>query len=612
MGGFYSGMHFKGIDYNSFVPHSEINFAPIAWIYQSLEVKPMGLATVDYPPSKLEKDLIQLDDFILPETQKIASTKVPNKSNIDELEILLSEVSTKESLDDYKIASINMHQSLVTALNATSMKPEAVTISASSAEILNKDQLLLDVSEKAVEPVVTNRINLNTHELSIQEKGPIPQVVSDLAVQNQIGSTLESALLNQHIDNQNILKESIQNQASLNNQKTEISDDEVETQETVSLTANQALNGCKEIEKVKLSKPVDAINGENSQICPMRKTWISKNQSGSGWVKLETEGHFQTLIHYPQANSENVLLLDQNSVALLAIKSGVHFSKNLGMILGTVPQGHKIEFSGRADDVQYLELNSKKYFFLLNVEPGAGVIEVISEKNPSELASVFVPVLEETISYLDIGSPVSKEIDIKVKKESESNKDDLANLTVSLSTQTQLQTLTDASGKAELKEVKVIEGYPIFLDIGSKLNGERSYQYRYELVSKAKDGSYLVKQFSEKKIYNWLKQIQTKINSQSGMIIGSLDRKKIDGFKNHYYVKTSDINEKESLKPKTLTVLWDEKLSDKEPLEGDNPRFLTVQAPEGLTQVNIVNDSNKMLQSSLIPVSPRVINVISE
>jgi hypothetical protein len=96
------------------------------------------------------------------------------------------------------------------------------------------------------------------------------------------------------------------------------------------------------------------------------------------------------------------------------------------------------------------------------------------------------------------------------------------------------------------------------------------------------------------------------------MIIGSLDRKKIDGFKNHYYVKTSDINEKESLKPKTLTVLWDEKLSDKEPLEGDNPRFLTVQAPEGLTQVNIVNDSNKMLQSSLIPVSPRVINVISE
>ncbi len=96
------------------------------------------------------------------------------------------------------------------------------------------------------------------------------------------------------------------------------------------------------------------------------------------------------------------------------------------------------------------------------------------------------------------------------------------------------------------------------------------------------------------------------------MIIGNYNRKKLGGFKNHYFPKAVDLTNDEVSAARTMSILWNEKLSDTEPLEGDNPRFLSIQVEEGLTQLNVVNDHSKIVQSSLIPVSPRVINVISE
>jgi len=294
----------------------------------------------------------------------------------------------------------------------------------------------------------------------------------------------------------------------------------------------------------------------------------------------------------------------------LAIKAGVHITHGTGMILGTLPTGNKIEYSGgSAEEVQYFDLNGKKYFIILNVEPGAGVVGLTSGVDSDIDATVFTPVVSDTITYLDLIEPVLRDISVKVVKEEKTIQEGLL---VAVSTQTQVQAITLSDGSATLKNVKLVPGYPMFVDVSSKYNGEKSYQYRYELKKRTENGVFVLKQYPEKEIHYWLKQVNTQLSDQSAMVFGEFNRKRLDGFKSNYSIQINSFAERSTLNAKTFTILWDEKLSETDPLEGDRPRFLSVQIPEGLAQANLVNEQNQIIQTSLIPVSPRVINVLSE
>ena len=458
-----------------------------------------------------------------------------------------------------------------------------------------------------------------TKQIGVQAVEEVKTVKSSAKSADELlANKIEDQLLEQHIQSYVKKERAVTQQLQKIEKIVEATADEEVPTEAVSWAStveSSPQTDCKLLPKLHLIKPMQGGDVESIQICPEHNTWISKSWNGEGWTKVETEGYFPFLTYYPQINSNKTLLLDQNSVALLAIKSGVHFAKGMGMILGSVPQGYKVEFSGRAEEVEYFELNSKKYFIILNVEPGAGVTELVSEKNQNENATVFTPVLGDVATYLDFAAPVSADLPIKIVKNSNNKKTsdfDVAGLTVGISTQTQIQAITQNNGTTILKNVRMIPGYPVFVDVSSKLKNERSYQYRYQLNKRTRNGVFVLKQYPEKQIYQWLKQIKTNLSDQSAMVFGQLNRKRLDGFKKHYAVKVESITENFGMIAKSYSVLWDEKLSDQEPLEGDHPRYLAVQGPEGLAQAHLVNENNQIIQTSLIPVSPRVINVVSE
>jgi hypothetical protein len=314
----------------------------------------------------------------------------------------------------------------------------------------------------------------------------------------------------------------------------------------------------------------------------------------------------------PAANGGSTVLLDDNALAAISIRSGVHVAKGTGIILGPVPDGYKIEFTGRSEEPEYFESNQKKFFAILNVEPGAGVLEMVSQQSQDQNTTLFVPILDDTVTYVDLIAPVKQDIAVRVVKNMGDVDAEVSGLTVGLSTQNAIQAITQSNGTATLRNIRLVHGFPVYLDVSSKQKTETSYTYRYELKNPDASGVFVLNQIAEKSLYHWLKQVKEGLSDQGGMIVGSYDRKSIDGFRSSYLVKARPLTAKFGLEPLNYSILWDGQISENEPIEGDLPRFMAVQISEGITQVNLDREGSETVRSDLIPVSPRVIHVISQ
>ncbi len=355
----------------------------------------------------------------------------------------------------------------------------------------------------------------------------------------------------------------------------------------------------------------DPRSEEETRICPTHVSWISKSWNQQGWIQVEGPEHRTTLTMHPAPNGGRTLLMDELSLGAITVRSGIQIAKGMGAILGVVPKGYKVEFTGRSEETEYFNANHKAYFLILNAEPGSGVIELIAEQNQNQNTTLFVPILEDVITYLDLVPPTSKDYTVKVVKNATQNDPDVVGLTVGISTQSGIQAITQSTGIAHLTGVRGVKGYPIFVDVSSKTQETPGYPYRYELKNPDDNGVYVVNEIADASLNHWLRQITRGLSDQGAMVVGAVDRTKIDGFKNLYTARVSPINQKFGLDPINYSILWDGALSETEPLEGDLPRFMAVQVSEGLSQVSISDENKQILHTDLIPVSPRVIHVVS-
>lgn len=349
----------------------------------------------------------------------------------------------------------------------------------------------------------------------------------------------------------------------------------------------------------------------DTHLCPSRLTWISKTWDGQGWIKVEGSGHLPTLARHPSATEVPTLLLNEEHLGLLALRSGIQIAKGMGMIAGRVPEGYKLDFAGRSEETEYFESSDRKYFAILNAEPGAGVLELVSETRQDLGTTLFVPVLEDVVTYLDLTPPEPIDITVKVNKNGNPDDPEVVGLTVGLSTQTGIQAITRSDGVAILSQVRRVKGYPLFLDVGSRTGTEAGPVYRYEIPDPQEGALFMANQISDQSLGRWLGQIKQGLSDQGAMVVGSYPRNRIDGFKRDYFAKVQPLTAKFGLEPINFTVLWNGEISQEDPLEGDLPRFLSVQVAEGLSQIQLLGPEGEPVKSDLFPISPRVIHVVS-
>jgi hypothetical protein len=362
----------------------------------------------------------------------------------------------------------------------------------------------------------------------------------------------------------------------------------------------------------------------DSQPCPADIEWISKeiiNKSGDnrlnhGWVKLNASEGYAVMTRHPAPNQGATLLLEQNAIALLALKSGNPISRAAGIIVGVLPPDHQIEFQGRGEDPIEFEVQDRKYFAVLNAEPGAGVIDIYNKKNLQQRASIFAPVLPGTVTYLDLAAVQQVEIRVEVYKRRLQRDPEIAGLAVRVSTQPEIKAITNSYGFADLKNIYNVPGFPFYVDVASQNTIERSTingsTYRYELKRPNRKGVYRLKQYPANQIAHYTNQHLAGISDQSSMLMGKISRKKLDGFKSYYTAQVESLTENFGLKTQSYSILHDDVISASDPLEGDLPRFMAVQMPEGISRIELKNEQNQVVYSSLIPVMPNFINVISE
>jgi hypothetical protein len=303
--------------------------------------------------------------------------------------------------------------------------------------------------------------------------------------------------------------------------------------------------------------------------------------------------------------------LDNNALGVLSIKSGVHVTKGMGIILGLVPDGYKVNFTGRAEETEYFDSTGHTYFAILNAEPGAGVVEVESKTNPNISSTVFAPVLGDVITYLDLAAPIARNLKIKIVKSGNAKDAEVSKLTVGLSTQTGLQAITRIDGQATLKNVNLVPGFPVFIDVSSRSGDTDSFTYRYQIKHPESGNVFIAPEVNDQSIHHWLSQVKQGLSDQSAMVIGIYDRKKLNGFKSIHYSQVEALTAKYGLEPMSYSVLWNGDISSTDPLEGDLPRFMSVQVPEGLSNVKLLNETREVESSELFPISPRVIHMIA-
>jgi hypothetical protein len=359
------------------------------------------------------------------------------------------------------------------------------------------------------------------------------------------------------------------------------------------------------------TNPDSLAEGLQGNPCPKEALWLSKNWEGRGWQSVEVDGYRKTLFHWSGVPDAQVLLLDEADIANLEIRSGRRTQEGMGMVSGLVPEGYQVRFAGSPEKAQIFNRGAQRYFAILNAEPGAGVLELVSESNPQWSATVFVPVVENTFTYLDLSATETRDLRVKVLKNGGVQDSEVSGLTVGLSTHSGIQGITQSDGTALLKGVNLVRGHPVFVDVSSRWGGTPSYTYRFELRERDPSGVYVVREIPGETLDHWLSQVSEGLSPQSALVIGAVDRRKIDGFKFDYRVAVHTLHPKSGLEPSTYTVLWDDRISVEDPLEGDHPRFLSVQVPEGLGQIQVLNELETPIKSDLFPVSPRVIHVIS-
>jgi hypothetical protein len=355
----------------------------------------------------------------------------------------------------------------------------------------------------------------------------------------------------------------------------------------------------------------DPRSEEDTKLCPTHLNWISKDWNNQGWVQVEGPEHRPTLTLNPAPNGGSTLLLDEMSLGAITVRSGIQIAKGMGSILGILPKGYKVDFTGRSEETEYFSVNHRNYFLILNAEPGSGVIELVGEQNQNQNTTLFVPVLENVITYLDLAPPVSKDLTVKIVKNATPNDPDVVGLTVGVSTQNGIQAITQSTGVAQLTGVRTIPGYPVFVDVSSKSHEAQGYTYRYELKHPDSQGVYVLNEIADASLNHWLSQVSRGLSDQGAMVVGSIDRSRIDGFKNTYTARVNPVTAQLGLDPINYSILWDGALSESDPLEGDLPRFMAVQVSEGLSQITLTQENREIIHTDLIPVSPRVIHVVS-
>ena len=323
-----------------------------------------------------------------------------------------------------------------------------------------------------------------------------------------------------------------------------------------------------------------------------------------GWKIAAAPQHWPTL-HWNPKGEHDVALPSYNTAQMLARLANVSIQPGTGIVVGRIPEGWSVEFTGRSESVVMLgEDRGMKGFAFMNAAPGAATLTLRSA-DLGDQASVALVVLPEHASFMDLSSITQRDWSGRVLDASSASAKGLRDVSVSVLDQPQSVTVSGKAGRFEGGRVMVVGDYPVMIETTAR----DGFKHRYRVDPSSLNQLELFR-MSESQLQGWISQLEGGVSPDSGLIVGAspgLVHSVGDG---RVFPKVHALLGAATLEPETYTVTESGELHVGSPLEISSPRFVGVQVPEGPVVVQAEDQHQDLLSSQWIVAQPGVVNVV--
>jgi hypothetical protein len=336
------------------------------------------------------------------------------------------------------------------------------------------------------------------------------------------------------------------------------------------------------------------------------------------WLVARADGYWPTLgwlsSNASESSAARVPLVSRNTALFLAKLAGAtRLSGDMGMLIGHIPAGWSLQFSGRSEAVVFLDKENNlvsdatekdRYFALINTAPGAHLLYMVGPDGKEE-AAIAVPVLEGTATYLELKVPERVDLSGYVFDGKSRLLKGVAEKEIRVIGQSSKVALTDSRGRFKITGVLISGDYPIYLETESA----SKYTHRYRVERANMDRAVLF-QFHESQIEGWIRQLERGIGADGGMLVVGLPNIFNKSDESALYPGLRPTLSNPTFSPETYSLTADDRLIENTSLEKESPRFISVEIPDGPGLAELKSKEQKTLWSKLIFSSPKVINVI--
>ncbi len=365
-----------------------------------------------------------------------------------------------------------------------------------------------------------------------------------------------------------------------------------------------------------LSKKTIARDGYSSEYSPEYSQWVEYHPDG---LLPIVQFEHRTRACRTSAQIEG---LSENDLQLLSRMASTKPIAGLGHILGRVPAGWRVSFSGRSDRPLYLasdlsrnllerrtedEKKDERVFFIPNVAPGAHIIYLVNDQGVHVGGGLIVLAGRET--YIQFSVPNEKTYTQRVSNGESQTQKGLVGASVEIIGQSPARYgISSQTGKVDIRYLSLNGDLPQYVDVRARDQGIR---FRYRLRESNQEAGQLLA-FSKDRLEAWIGQLPGGNSPGAGMALLSVAKLPINDIDQGLSaaVKLFSGEANQEFVPEAYILDQMGRLIPKVEFTESNRAAVIVQIPEGPAVIEVESNEQENIWSELIISQPFVVNVL--
>lgn len=354
--------------------------------------------------------------------------------------------------------------------------------------------------------------------------------------------------------------------------------------------------------------PVDGVVSKS-----YTNEFFSKRSCYSGGWEIFDAGprYLKTIVRSPA--TRNIPFIDLQALKMIAFSSGNEYHFQTGVVFGKIPKGWLLNFLGRSEKPLYFDsenipilsdnINLERYFLLLNVEPGVGLLK-LREPNRNIEGSFALLSNPGVSSYIDLTEIYSMHLSGRVLDATQNKTKGTGQVTVQIIEQSQSLTVSDPHGYFSFPNLVTAPGFATFIETNSEDGFTHRYQVRADLENEV-----TLYRLPSTQIQEWIGHLAGGISDQSGIIVGAFPT--LTAIKENQPLSAAiGTFVDPPLIPQIFGLTASGDLKSDSVVSSESHRLLGVQISEGNHILELTDLSQKQIWSELIVSSPNVINMV--